>query len=152
MKQVCIMGLFGLPQWLSSKESTCDAEDAGGLGLIPGSGRSPGGGHGNHSSIVAWVIPWTEEPGGLQPIGSQRVRHDWSALACTHLSTYQTGHIYSHVHSRNLAHLHNTTPQLDSVSLNSYVGNQQMKIITWHKWLSAKGCLILWINLTDKPY
>ena len=70
------MGLFGLPQWLSGKESTCDAEDAGGLGLIPGSGRSPGGGHGNHSSIVAWVIPWTEEPGGLQPIGSQRVRHD----------------------------------------------------------------------------
>ena len=70
------MGLFGLPQWLSGKESTCDAEDAGGLGLIPGSGRSPGGGHGNHSSIVAWIIPWTEEPGGLQPIGSQRVRHD----------------------------------------------------------------------------
>ena len=30
-----------------------------------------------HSSILAWRIPWTEEPGGLQPIGSQRVRHDW---------------------------------------------------------------------------
>ena len=30
------MGLFGLPQWLSGKESTCDAEDAGGLGLILG--------------------------------------------------------------------------------------------------------------------
>ena len=29
-----------------------------------------------HSSILAWKIPWTEEPGGLQPIGSQRVRHD----------------------------------------------------------------------------
>ena len=29
-----------------------------------------------HSSILAWRIPWTEEPGGLQPIGSQRVRHD----------------------------------------------------------------------------
>ena len=28
-----------------------------------------------HSSILAWVIPWTEEPGGLQSIGSQRVRH-----------------------------------------------------------------------------
>ena len=30
-----------------------------------------------HSSILAWGIPWTEEPGGLQSMGSQRVRHDW---------------------------------------------------------------------------
>jgi len=29
-----------------------------------------------HSSILAWVIPWTEEPGRLQSTGSQRVRHD----------------------------------------------------------------------------
>ena len=29
-----------------------------------------------HSGIPAWRIPWTEEPGGLQPMGSQRVRHD----------------------------------------------------------------------------
>ena len=29
-----------------------------------------------HSSIPAWRIPWTEEPGGLQPMGSQRVGHD----------------------------------------------------------------------------
>ena len=31
-----------------------------------------------HSSIVAWRIPWTEEPGGLWAMGSQRVRHDWA--------------------------------------------------------------------------
>ena len=30
-----------------------------------------------HSSILAWRIPWTQEPGRLQSIGSQRVRHDW---------------------------------------------------------------------------
>ena len=30
-----------------------------------------------HSSIVSWEIPWTEEPGGLQSMGSQRVGHDW---------------------------------------------------------------------------
>ena len=29
-----------------------------------------------HSSILAWRIPWTEEPGGLEPMGSQRVGHD----------------------------------------------------------------------------
>ena len=29
-----------------------------------------------HSTVLAWIIPWTEEPGGLQPMGSQRVGHD----------------------------------------------------------------------------
>ena len=37
-----------------------------------------------HSSTFAWKIPWTEEPGGLQSIGSRRVRHDWA----TSLSTF----------------------------------------------------------------
>ena len=36
------------------------------------------------SSILAWRIPWTEEPGGLQSAGSQRVGHDWSDWACMH--------------------------------------------------------------------
>ena len=35
-----------------------------------------------HSSILAWRIPQVEEPGGLQSIGSQRVKHDYSDLAC----------------------------------------------------------------------
>ena len=34
-------------------------------------------GKGTHSSILAWRIPWTEEPGGLQSKGLQRVRHNW---------------------------------------------------------------------------
>ena len=38
-----------------------------------------------HSSILAWGILWTGEPGGLQSIGSHRVRHDCSGLACTHI-------------------------------------------------------------------
>ena len=36
------------------------------------------------SSILAWRIPWTEEPGKLQSLGSHRVRDDWSNLACLH--------------------------------------------------------------------
>ena len=35
-----------------------------------------------HSSILAWEIPWMEEPGRLQSMGSQRVGHDWNELAC----------------------------------------------------------------------
>ena len=37
-----------------------------------------------HSSTLAWRIPWTEEPGRLQSIGSQTVRHNWSSWAQTH--------------------------------------------------------------------
>ena len=37
-----------------------------------------------HSSILAWRIPWTVEPGGLQSTGSQRVTHDWATNAYIH--------------------------------------------------------------------
>ena len=53
------------------------------MGPVPGSGRSPGGGHGNSHSILAWRIPWTEEPGGLWPVGSQRVGHDRATFTFT---------------------------------------------------------------------
>ena len=48
----------------------------GDVGSILGLGRSPGEGNATHFSILAWEIPWTEEPGGLQSMGSQRVGHD----------------------------------------------------------------------------
>ena len=38
-----------------------------------------------HSSILTWRIPWTEKPGGLQSVGSQRVRHDWATNIHTHI-------------------------------------------------------------------
>ena len=58
------------------KESTCNAGDARDAGSNPGLGKSPGGGMATHSSILAWRIPWTEEPGRQQSIGSQRVGHN----------------------------------------------------------------------------
>ena len=62
------------PGGSDGKESACNEGD---LGLIPGSGRAPGEENGNpYSSILAWRISWTEEPGGLQSTGSQRVGHD----------------------------------------------------------------------------
>ena len=45
--------------------------NAGDTGSIPGSGRSREAEMTTHSSILAWEIPWTEEPGGLQSTGSQ---------------------------------------------------------------------------------
>ena len=53
------------------KNLPASAETTGEMSSIPGLGRSPGVGIGNHSSILAWKIPWTEEPGGLQSMGSQ---------------------------------------------------------------------------------
>ena len=49
--------------------------NAGDAGSIPGSGRSPGGGNGKHSNILAWKIPWTES-GRLQSMGLQRIGQD----------------------------------------------------------------------------
>ena len=56
---------LGLPWWLSGKEFAYSAGDTGDTGLIPGLGRCLGGGHGTHSSILAWRIPWMVGPGGL---------------------------------------------------------------------------------------
>ena len=58
----------GLPCSSAGKESACNAGD---LGLIPGSGRSPGEAVAAHSSILTWKLPWTEEPGELHAMGSQ---------------------------------------------------------------------------------
>ena len=52
--------VMNLPDFLESRTE-----------LVPGLGRCPGEGNGNQSSILVWIIPWTEEPGGLQPMGSQ---------------------------------------------------------------------------------
>ena len=57
------------------------AGDTGDMGLISGSGRSPADGNGNHSRILAWKIPWTEGPGGLQSMGLWRARHKWALTA-----------------------------------------------------------------------
>ena len=55
------------PGGTSGKELPCTAGDRRDSGSIPGSGRSLGGGHGTHSSILAWRVPWTEEPGRYIP-------------------------------------------------------------------------------------
>ena len=56
---------WGFSSGSDSKESACNAGDARDLGSIPGLGRSPGRGNATHSSILAWEIPWIEEPSGV---------------------------------------------------------------------------------------
>ena len=64
---------MGFPDGSEVKAS---ASNAGDLSSIPGSGRSLEKEMATHSSILAWRIPWTEEPDALQSMGSQRVGHN----------------------------------------------------------------------------
>ena len=65
---------LGFPGSSNGKESSCNV---GELDLIPEFGRCPGGGHGNPLPVfLPGESPWTEEPGRLQSIGSQRVGHE----------------------------------------------------------------------------
>ena len=61
---------MGFPSGSVVKNSLANAGD---VGSIPGSKKSPGEGNGNPFSILAWEIPWTEEPGGLQSMGLQEL-------------------------------------------------------------------------------
>ena len=63
-----------------------NAGDMGDVGLIPGSGRSPGGGHSSPLQCSCWRVPWTEETGRLQSTG---------AHSCTRLKWFST-HLRTH--------------------------------------------------------
>ena len=58
------------------KNLPANARDIRDIGSIPGLGRSPGEDHDNPLQYLSWRIPWTQEPGGLQSVGSHRVGHD----------------------------------------------------------------------------
>ena len=58
------------------KNPPANAGDIGDIGLILEQKDPPEEEMATHFSILAWRIPWTEEPGGLESMGSQRVRHD----------------------------------------------------------------------------
>ena len=75
--------LYGLPQWLSSKESACNAGAAGAVGLITGSGRSPGGGHGNPLQY-SFLENCMDRGAWQATVHRVTKRDDWSNLACIH--------------------------------------------------------------------
>ena len=65
-----------LPNGASGKEPSASAGDIRDVGLIPGLGRSPGGGHGNPPQYSYLQNPQGEDPGWLQFIRLERVEHD----------------------------------------------------------------------------
>ena len=75
---------------LAVKNLPANAGDAAEVGSVLGWGRFRGGGNGNPTSVLAWRIPWTEEPGRLQPMGSQ----SWTRLSTQHTAGAVTHFIY----------------------------------------------------------
>ena len=71
----------GFPGGASGKEPACQRRRLKTYGFDPWVGRSHGGGNGSPLQYSCWRTPWTEEPGRLQSIGSQRVGYDNSNLA-----------------------------------------------------------------------
>ena len=80
---------MGFPDGASGEEPTCQCRRQRDASSIPGSGRSPGGGHGNLLQYCCLASHGQRNLAGyVGSIGSQRVGHDWSNLACMHLCTH----------------------------------------------------------------
>ena len=101
---------MGFPGGAMVKIPPAKAGDARDAGSAPGSGRSPGAGNGNPLSILAWKIPWTEEPGWLQYMGFQRVGR----------------HKHTHRHTDTQTHRHTDTHTDIPCNVYSIVSNSHM--------------------------
>ena len=92
-----------------------------------------------HSSILAWRIPWTEEPGGLQPIEMQRVGHDRSDLACSACKVWGR---YS-INSSYFGHLMWRVDSLEKTDAGRDWGQEEKgttedEMAGWHHWLDGR--------------
>ena len=106
-------GFQCFPSGASGKEPTCQCRRSRDAGLIPALGRSPGKKMAIWSSIHAWKIPWTDEPGRLQSMELERVRHNWAwARVLTHTHTHTHTHtavLCIPTHTQTLTHTHTHT-------------------------------------------
>ena len=84
------------------------------MGLIPGSGRSPGGGNGTHSSILSWEIPRTEEPGGAREYQANE------RAGVTRLSWRVSGRLAGRCRAAQLASIRQMSGQVSRGSAGEY--------------------------------
>ena len=80
--------VWRLPKWLSGKEAACQCRRCKRHGFDPWIGKIPW--RRKWQLTPVWIIPWTEEPGGLQSIGQQWVGHDWAGMH-THMQKQRRG-------------------------------------------------------------
>ena len=92
--------LQGISQVVQSVNNLqVSGEDTRDVGSFPGLGWSPKEEMATHSCVLSWKIPWTEEPGGLQSMGFQRVQCKLSDWACARMHT----HTHTHTHTHHLS-------------------------------------------------
>ena len=100
---------------------------------------------GAHSSILAWKIPWTEEPCRLQSLGSQRVRHDWA----TNSILYIHKHIYMLIFSYIYTHTYIYHIYILKIYLSHFMGSSltfQTKAPALHRNALSCGGDLSWIK------
>ena len=101
-----------------------------------------------HSSVLAWRIPWTEEPGRLQCLGSQRVRHDWATNTAT---ASQLCLPWQYHLEKSWAHCrHNSCGFLAPVNLTCFLHSWQ-QTSSWVPLLPQYSCIIGCCHLRQKP-
>ena len=96
----------------------------------------PGEGMATHSGILAWRIPWTEKPGGLHPIGSQRVRHHWETDTFTFFPT--------------LCYLIMASKHRSSDAGNSHMPNRSHKMLSLSEKVSNRCYVIVPVSFTSR--
>ena len=113
------------------------ARNAGDPGSPHGMGRSPGEGNETHFRTLTWRIPWTEEPGGLQSVGSQRVRYDLATNTHTGDSKLVTTiqHTNEMLDSTYDTVIKKTMPEADEPSLAWHLVECRQKHISVHAWI-----------------
>ena len=103
-----------------------------------------------HPRILAWRIPWTEKPGGLRSVGSQRVGYDWSNWA---LSVYRVTPLWSAVSAKKSADSLKGVPFTDKGPYNQRYGFSSSNVQMWeldHKesWMLKNRCF--WAVVLEK--
>ena len=128
---------ISFPGGSDSKESACNVEDRG---LIPGLGRSPGQGDGN--PLLTGESPCTEEPGALQSMGLQRVRHNWATNAFTEVLKeinlkYSLEGLMLKLTLLYFGHLIKRVSSLERTLMVGKIGNKRKKRWQRMRWLGS---------------
>ena len=126
---------WGLPGGLDGKESACSAGD-----LVQSLGQEDPleKGMAAHSSVLTWRIPGTEEPGGLQSMGSQRVRHYWVT------NTFTFNHQLTQELDLGTQRLLTLSPVLTTCSLSTVPSVGDIFKDTQDSWLNSTALSSSW--------
>ena len=152
----------GFPGGSAVKNPPASAGDAGDKDLISGLERSPGLEMATHSSILAWNVLWTEEPGELQSMRSHRVRHDWAHMHHPCFSTQDNfafqgafSNIWrhsSHTWRKGATHIFRVEANDSAKHPRTHLNSPPRPKMTWPQSLCTVGGNVDWCSHCGKQY